>query len=395
MRQILLIGLIFTASALAACGGGTADSPYDYCVAGTPPDAQCWMEKRDNTSENMQMAMDLGDRVITEMAPQERTREWTDAVLMVGMWELYRATGTQDYLDYIQAWMDHHIEEGIVIGTSDTCAMAALAVRLYDITGEARYKAVVEDALDYLHHRALRTEAGGISHWGDMDVLGVGIWVDSLFMFGNVLTSLGETTGDADLMEEYAEQFRIFTDTLQKSIGFYKHAEGTIFEQDDNVYWGRGNGWVLAAGYDHLRVRLGLGLAQPPAMQEALETLAAAARQYQDADTGLYWTVLNRPGETYLETSAAGLFGLGMARAWRNGFLGDEVLTSIALSVKGLKSRIEYRDGVPYVTGVSAGTNVGDFDYYASIRQFDTIPYGYGIAIMLLCETAGLPLPTP
>jgi len=176
-------------------------------------------------------------------------------------------------------------------------------------------------ALHYLYEVAYRTAEGGISHLGTFDLLGVTLWVDSLFMFGNVLTKWGEHMNDTKALKEYLFQFDVFTSVLQEGMGFYKHAYQSTFEQDDNVYWGRGNGWITAAAYDHLRVRLNRG-ERADSMCIAIKRQVDAILKTQDQATGLWWTILNRPGETYLETSVSALFAYGMARGFRYGYLG-------------------------------------------------------------------------
>ena len=388
---IALIGL-----ALISCNDDSDARvfPFDYCGT-TPPDAMCWKETRDPGSDNIALAEAIADKHLAD-DPAQMKWDWGETVLMLGMYDLYRVTGKAKYLNHIRAWMDHHIENGYEIGSSDSCAPTSLAVELYRETGEQKYADVVTDALYYLREVSLRTPEGGLNHMGTLDLVGVALWVDSLFMFGNVLTRWGEVSGDVTALDDYTTQFDIFTDRLQKDIGFYKHAtEETIFEQEDDVFWGRGNGWVLAAGYDHLRVRYNRG-EKLPAMQAALDRLTKAAMQWQDSDSGLWWTVMNHPGETYLETSVAALFSLGMARAWRYGYQDDSVLPVIAGAIRGVKSRIVMEgDDAPVVTGVSGPTNPSTLEVYGDVRQRDDISYGVGAVIMSLVETSGLPLETP
>lgn len=310
---------------------------------------------------------------------------------MLGVHEVYRVTGHEPYRDHVAAWLDHHIGRGYEIWSSDTCAPAALAVLLHDETGEERYRQVVDEALRYLSDVALRTEAGGINHLGAVSLLGPSVWVDSLFMFGNLLTRWGELADDAAALAEQADQLGIFAEQLQGDGGLFLHARGAAYTLDDNVFWGRGNGWATAAGFDHLRVRRNR---KEDAVEVAslLRRQVAAVLPLQDPDTGLWWTVLNRPGESYLETSATALFAFGLARGWRYGWLEDEVLPAVRLAVAGLKSRVTRdADGSPVVTGTSGPTSPGTFDYYAGIAQEDDLPYGVGAVLLALVETSGLP----
>ena len=173
--------------------------------------------------------------------------------------------------------------------------------------------------------------------------------------------------------------------------------------------------WRLDRALDRDTVRLSAGdwsdettltVALNPKIDQTVEGAreqVAAIIDTQDPATGLWWTVINRPGETYLETSASALFIYGMARGWRYGYLGDEVLPAIALGLEGLATQIVDGDGQPFdpssstgapvVTGTSQPTSVGTFDYYANIGVQDDIPYGIGAVLLALTETSGLPLP--
>ncbi|MEO1268807.1 MAG: glycoside hydrolase family 88 protein [Myxococcota bacterium] len=387
-------------------GGGepfvyAAGAPFDYCND-QPPDAACYQSKRDPNSATMQLARAIGDAVL-ERDPTELRWDWGEAAMMIGLWNLALATGEERYLDFIQAWMDHHIGRGYSISTSDTCASAALAIALLEDGRSAEtYTPVVEDALSYLREDALRVSNGGLSHFGTLTVFGIELWADSLFMFGNVFTRWGELEGEQEALDEYTFQYEAFAELMQDAdSGFFIHAAESQFEQESDVYWARANGWIVGAGYDHLRVRRNLEQPLPEMARIAREQVAGVI-DTQDPDTGLWWTVINRPGETYLETSASALFIYGMARGWRYGYLGDEVLPAIALGLQGVTSRILDADGNPFdpaqsmgapvVTGTSQPTSVGTFDYYANIMVEDDIPYGIGAVLLALTESSGLPL---
>jgi unsaturated rhamnogalacturonyl hydrolase len=392
--------VVLAALALQLCGGcgegtgvGTAppSRPYDYC-SGTPPDATCYAAKRDPSSANVALARAIADRYIAVHPIETLQWNWEPAVQMFGFTELYRVTGDVRYQQYYKDWIDANIARGYAIHSSDTCVPALIAAILYTQLGDERYRKVVDDALDYLDHRALRTEQGGINHLGDSDILGVTLWLDSLFMFGNLLTRWGEFTNDAARLDMIGTQFEIFTTLLQAPGGLYVHAYGYKPKVDTDIYWGRGNGWVTAAGYDYLRARLCRG-ERDPFVQQALQRQVSAIIALQDEPTGMWWTVLNRPGETYLETSAGALFAYGMARAYRYGFLGADVLPVIATAMNGVRSKIVMDDhGRPLVTGVSLGTSAGTFEYYKSIPVADDVAYGVGVVLLSLIETSGLPL---
>jgi unsaturated rhamnogalacturonyl hydrolase len=367
-----------------------APEPFDWCSPDQPPDAACFAARRDPESENIAVALAIAGKQVEEHPPETLAWNWEEAVLMAGFVELYRVTEDEWLIDYVEAWVDHHIDKGYKIGTSDNCAPTAAAVWLYEYTQQPRFRTVVEDGLHYLYEEAKRTVEGGISHLGTVDI--VTLWVDSLFMFGDLLISWGETTGDADALDTFGTQFGIFTDLLQAESGFYVHAYAWIVEQTPGTYWARGNGWVVAAAWRYLRVRQIRG-EEDPVVAEAARTLLDAAREAQDPETGLWWTLLDKPGEVYLETSASALFAYGMARAWRLGRLEDDWLEPLALAMEGIRSRIVEDDqGRPVVTGISGPTSADKAREYAKVALEDDLPYGVGAVLLALVESSGLPL---
>jgi unsaturated rhamnogalacturonyl hydrolase len=404
----LLIGL---GLALSACGGGADEAPdsvaealetqeesaavrpFDWCSPEVPPDSACFASKRDPASAEVALALDLARRFMAVHPPEGLAWGWEPAVLLIALTDLYAVTGEAEVQAYYRAWLDHHLAKGYSIKTSDTCVPAAVAVALYAQTGEAAYRAVAEDALKYLNEEAKRTPDGGISHLGTLPI--ETLWVDSLFMFGSVLTRWGEAQGDVAALDLLGQQFAIFGQRLQGEGGFFSHAVDWSLPQTPGTYWGRGNGWVLASAYQYLRTRALRGEADP-AVEALAGKLRAAALAARDAPSGLWWTLLNRPGEGYLETSAAALFAYGTARAWRLGLAGDEVLPALAGALRGLRSqvRLDLQDR-PVLMGTSGPTTAGAAQDYLEVPQEDDLAYGVGAAILALTELSGLPLPGP
>jgi unsaturated rhamnogalacturonyl hydrolase len=373
---------------LVGCNGGEKP-PFDYCT-GDPPDEACYRQKRDPGSDQIALAEAIARKQIEDHPADTLDWDWEEAVLLVGVHELHRITGQAEYRDYYQAWIDHHIAAGYEMKTSDTSAPARLALELYAQSGDAKYRNVIDDFFTYINEDALRTEEGGLNHLGTDDTFGVTLWVDSLFMFGGVLIRWGEEEDDRAALDEFALQHKIFTGLLQKESGWYQHAHDWPGNQYENVFWGRGNGWVAAATTDYLRVLLARSEKDKGA-KRALDRLFAAILSTQDAESGLWWTVVNRPGETYLETSASALFAYALARAWRYGFADDSVLATVEQAVSGVRAMIttDARDR-PVVTGISGPTMPGSLEYYREIPVGDDLPFGLGAVLLMLVETSGL-----
>jgi unsaturated rhamnogalacturonyl hydrolase len=284
--------------------------------------------------------------------------------------------------------LDYRIGQGYQVIWSDHCPPAITAISLLSDTSTDEYQQVVDDVFNYLDNVAPRLE-GGITHNGTLAST-PSIWLDSLFMFGMVMTRWAELTEDPARLDMLSEQVGIFAERMQRESGLMQHAYGLPLA-DNDVHWLRGNSWVTASLSDYLRVRVRRGETDPD-VEQVLRDQVRGVMELQDSETGLWWTVMDRPGDIYLETSGSALFAYGMARAYRYGILGEEELASARRAVEGVKQQIRTDEqGRPIVTGISKGTDPGTFEQYAAVQLGEDIHYGVGAAILALVETSGLP----
>ncbi len=382
--QLLAVSLLMGS---VHCTSTGTSSYYDQCDPEIPA-AECYATRRAPESEQVTLATNIALRWIEEHPADEEIWDWGPGVLMFALTELYRVTGDDRLRDYYSAWLDYHIREGYDIVWSDSCPPAITAVSLLSGAPNEDYQRVVDDVLQYLRVDAPRTDYDGISHAGFLGARS--IWVDSVFMFGMVLTRWGELSGDASALDLMSEQMAIFAPRLQHGNGLMQHADGWPGNVDNDIYWNRGNSWVTASLSDYLRVRLLRGESDAVA-EKMFRDQVRGALGLQDPDTGLWWTIMNRPGEIYQETSGPALFAYGMARAFRYGILGEQELEAALLAVEGVKERIEPDEqGRPVVTGISLGTDPTTFEGYAIVEQRDDVNYGVGAVILALIETSGL-----
>lgn len=375
-------------------GGGGADAGSadgSGCVPTLPSTSDAYAVERDPSSTEVTLARAVADRWIAEHPPDALAWDWGDGVLLASMVELHRVTADARYLAYLRAYLDARIAHGYKVQLSDACPPADAAIAADLATCTPSYRKVVDDVRTYLYEQAKRTSDGGISHMGSIPGLAPQLWVDSLYMFGDVLVRAGEAYGDAKALATFDEQQRIFASHLQDATtGFFVHAYGAAPAQDPGVFWGRGNGWALASAADRLRV----AKARAEAVDDVAASyakLAAAVVGAQDATTGLWWTVVNRPGETYLETSASALFAYGLSRGRRAGALDASVVPVVRRAIDGVRARLRDDDeGRPVVTGISGPTGVGDFQHYAEVALVDDLHYGVGAVVLALVEASGL-----
>ena len=386
IRPVLGISLLLGAS---QCTSTATNDFYDQCDAGIPAD-ECYATRRAPESDQIALAMEIADRWMDEHPAEEQIWDWGPGVLMFALTELHRVTDDERLREYYSAWLDHHIREGYNVVWSDSCPPALTAISLLSETSSDERQQVVDDILQYLQEDAPRTDDDGISHTGFIGTAR-SIWVDSVFMFGMVLTRWGELSGDDTYLDLMSEQMAIFAFRLQHENGLMQHAYGWPGDVDDDIYWNRGNSWAAASLSDYLRV-LRLKGERDPLVEKMFGDQIRGALELQVPDTGLWWTIMNRPGEGYQETSGPALFAYGMARAYRYGILGDAELKAASRVVEELVEDRIVRDdqGRPVVTGTSYGTDPTNLETYLSVEQADDVHYGVGAVILALIETSGL-----
>jgi len=389
-RDPIYIVRMFAISLLmsAACGTSSVHyAYYDECDAAVP-DSECYATRRDPDSDQVALATEIANRWIEEHPVEEQVWDWGPSVLMYSLTELYRVTGDERLREYYKSWLDYRIGQGYQVIWSDHCPPAITAISLLSETSTDEYRKVVDDVFNYLDNVAPRLE-GGITHNGQLAST-PSIWLDSLFMFGMVMTRWAELTEDPARLDMLSEQVGIFAERMQRESGLMQHAYGLPLT-DNDVHWLRGNSWVAASLSDYFRARVRRGETDP-GVEQVLRDQVRGVMELQDPETGLWWTVMDRPGEIYLETSGSALFAYGIARAYRYGILGETELASARRAVEGVKQQIrDDAQGRPIVTGISKGTDPGTFEQYAAVQLGEDIHYGVGAAILALIETSGLP----
>lgn len=123
-------------------------------------------------------------------------------------------------------------------------------------------------------------------------------------------------------------------------------------------------------------------------MIDVLKAQCKALKHYQDAETGLWRTLLDVPESegSYVETSATAGFAYGILKAVRKRYLPkDEGWEEVAIkAVKAVLGKIRQEDGE--LLDVSFGTGMGhDLKHYIDIER-TSMPYGQAMGMMALVE---------
>ncbi|MDR1439203.1 MAG: glycoside hydrolase family 88 protein [Clostridiales bacterium] len=324
---------------------------------------------------------ELADRIIKRTLAMDLTWDWPCGVAFYGVSRAYAATGRQEYIDALAKWVDEYMGLGLPGFSVNACAMGHALLALYAASGDARYKSVIDEKLDYLQNRALRFGDRVLQHTvSARNDFPEQCWADTLFMAAYFMLRAGAEFGDAGLVADALHQYDWHIRYLHdRATGLWFHGYDNIRRDHmSGFHWARANAW---AAYTMSRVKS--VLPEPylyPAYMSidcSLRDLLAAARRLQ-MDDGLWHTLLDDP-ESYGEASASA--GLAAAMLCNGNPLhagnAQRALDGIIACVAP--------DG--QVTRVSGGTAVmRDREGYRSIPADWAQGWGQGLALALLAR---------
>lgn len=331
--------------------------------------------------------LELADASVKRHDPTRLKWMWGEALYTYALHLLDEALGEDRYLDYICTYLDTHIDKGYRVDQSDTMAPGLAAYAAYRRTGQPRYAAVVDRVVDYLLHskRVLDYMPNHLGSSPEGKLYPNSVWVDSVMMYGVFSGWYGRGEDHAQIYDFARRQPALFARYLQDPQDkLFYHCYWTRQQHTypkKKIYWGRGNGWVIAG--------LPLAIEHFPAdSQERLEAIrilretSDALLPYQRAD-GFYETVFNRPGKTYIESSATALIASGWMQGVAEGYLDDKYLEPGCKAFRAVVESLEMKDGLVSMPLISAPTIAIPFIPYLGYKY---TPRGndwtYGLAAL-------------
>ena len=312
-------------------------------------------------TENIQKILQLADDSTLRFVPENLNWSWGQALYLYALARIDIEFGQDKYTEYIKRFYDHHIAHSYRLCSSDSSAPALGALYLAQKTGEQTYWDVVDRARTYF--------ANAPRIWGDMPnhhgtalegrIYPKSIWIDSIMMYGVFTNWLASATGDKELQAFAARQPAAFAQLLQDpATGFFHHCYWTNAKKHypparKPMFWGRGNGWVMASVpllMEHLPE------AEQAQVKAMFTRLAGALLPYQRED-GYFETIFVRPRETYKESSATMLIAAGWFWGYRTGLLGREYYDAAVKAFNAVCNDLQLHDGQLRMPHISAPTS--------------------------------------
>ena len=335
----------------------------------------------------------LADDSVKRFVPEKLNWSWGQALFLYALARIDQEHGTEKYTAYLCQYYDHHIEKGHRLCSSDTSAPALGALYLAQLTGEQRYWDVVNDVKHY-YGTAPRVLEDMPNHQGtgfESKIYPKSVWVDSIMMYGVFTNWLACATNDDALHAFAANQPARFAKYLQDpGTGFFYHSYWTKAKTHypkEELFWGRGNGWVMAAIPLLLEY---LPEEQKPEVTAIFLRLAKALLPYQRKD-GYFETVFNRPDETYKESSATMLIAAGWFYGYRAGLLGKEYYTAAVKAFRAVTNDLQTKNGLlsmPYISAPTSPIQGIPYFVYKHTPRGNDWHYGLAAAFFAALEYA-------
>lgn len=272
----------------------------------------------------------------------------------------------------------------------DAVAPGSAVLALYAKNKNEKYK-LAADLLRHQLENHPKTSEGAYWHKKKYEHQ---LWLDGVFMGMPFLAEYSSLFENGASLEEVTNEFELTRKYLRDpDSGLYFHgwdeARKQVWANKETglspEFWARGMGWLAMATVDTLDFipENRPDLRKP--ILEMINEIAVALENTQDADTGTWWQILDKPNQTanYRESSATAMFSYFYAKALRHGYLDDKYMDTAKRAYKGLINEfvLVHADGhismtnQCYVAGLGFGRD-GSYQYYMSEKVSKNDPKG-------------------
>ncbi|MDR3735985.1 MAG: glycoside hydrolase family 88 protein, partial [Acidobacteriaceae bacterium] len=343
----------------------------------------------------------LGDVNATGAPPRWQYEEGT---LLQGVTNVWYATANPKYYNYVKQSVDALVAKDGSIATYnasgnslDDVLMGRQALMLYGVTLDKRYYLAAKTVREQLDKQP-RTPSGGFWHKQRYPNQ---MWLDGLYMAEPFYAQYAREFQQTKDFDDIALQFTLSEKYLRDAkTGLLYHGWDESKKERwadpatglSKEFWGRGMGWYAMALVDTLEY-FPQDHPQRAELIAILNRLAEAVTKQQDAKSGLWYNVVNKPaGEgNYLESSASAMFVYALDKGVRMGYLPVRYQAVAQKGYKGLLLHEAQTDdnGLVHVSGIvrSAGLGGtpyrdGSYAYYMSEPKVTDDAKGVGAFIL-------------
>ncbi len=332
----------------------------------------------------------VADTYVKENDPTKADWSWGEALLMYSLSLLDDHIGDYRYFDYYKAYADHHYRVGYVVDQADTCAPVLVTNELYKKTRESKYKEMTMKGIHYLKHepRLFEDLINHNGHSHDSKDYPRSVWVDSVMMSGVFSGIASQDYDDEDLKAFALTQPVQYAKYLQDPVSkLFHHSYWKILNRPypRNIFWGRGNGWVVAA------YSMFLNYLDDQDTRRILGEVSSSLLALQRSDY-YFDTVVNKPGDNYRESSATCLIAAGWLNGVNHGYLEQKYEEPAKKALKAVVDNLAIHGDNYYMTEISLWTipmflmpyrlKFGPYPGYKYVKKRRNV--NYGVASLIL-----------
>jgi unsaturated rhamnogalacturonyl hydrolase len=263
------------------------------------------------------------------------------------------------YTEFLKAYCDYYVKNPPRVDQSDTSAPGLITYYMSKITNNEDYKKLTDRVIHYIMNEPRLIE-DSVNHLGNSlegKLYPKSIWVDSLMMFSVFPARYAKENNDPQMMDVAARQPRIMSKYMQdEKEHLWYHSYWTTFKTHypkRKIFWGRGNGWVIAA-LPMILEQIGDHVEKDQII-EIFQKTAFALKPYQRED-GAFETVINKKGKTYRELSFTALVAAGFMQGYRLNLLDESFYESGKKALNACLDAIIEEDGHFYFPEISGPT---------------------------------------
>ena len=315
---------------------------------------------------------DPGKEIVTERARPSNI--WTRGVYYEGLMALYNIDKKKKYYDYAVDWGEKHkwgLRNGVTVRNADDQCCGQTYIDLYLIDRQPQRIQNIKTSIDNM----VKTEKA--DDWW---------WVDALQMAMPVFTRLGVLYNDTSY---FRKMYDLYYYTK------YKHGDKGLYNPQDNLwwrdkdfdppykepngedcYWGRGNGWVLAALVRTLDMIPKSDSHYNEYLQDYKDMCAALIKiQREDG----FWNASLHDAANFggKETTGTSLFTYGFAWGISKGVLDKSIYLPVVIKAwKGLASAVHVNGFLGYVQGTGKEPKDGQPVTFDSMPNFEDFGLG-------------------
>jgi unsaturated rhamnogalacturonyl hydrolase len=328
--------------------------------------------------------------------------------LLQGVDAVWFNTADPRYFHYVESSVDQLVEPDGSIPTLkpeenqlDNILLGRQLLLLYGVTQNKRYLTAATQLYEQLRHQP-RNAAGGFWHKQRYPNQ---MWLDGLYMAEPFYADYSSIAHRPENFADITHQFVLMAEHARDpKTGLLYHGWDESKQQrwaskqtgDSPEFWARGIGWYMMALVD----TLGYYPEGDPGRAQLIAILnreAETVTRYQDASTGLWYQVIDKPGAkgNYFESSAACMFVYALAKGVRRGYLPERYLANAERGYQGILTRFVKTgpgDDVSLTDTVKAAGLGGDpyrdgsYAYYIGEKTVTNDPKGVGAFLLASAE---------